>query len=210
MALINEENDMKAWYFSETEKQLRFGDNRQIRKGRTHKIKGDLALCHNGLHSSTNILDALDLGVGTVIWRVEVGGEIIRSDNKLCSTEQTYLWGYDAVDVLRAFARKCALDVVHLWDAPEIVVRYLQTGDESVRAAAGVAAAAATGDDVSNAAGDAARAAAWAAARDAAWATAGAAVRAATGVAAGDAAKAAARDKQTRRLLSMIRKGRTA
>lgn len=31
------------------------------------------------------------------------------------------------------FVRMCALRVIHLWDAPEIVIRYLNTGDESIR-----------------------------------------------------------------------------
>ena len=30
---------------------------------------------------------------------------------------------YDATKVLRSFARKCALDVVHLWEAPSVVKR---------------------------------------------------------------------------------------
>ena len=40
----------------------------------------------------------------------------------------------------REFARWCALQVIHLWDCPEIVRLYLETGDESIRAAAWVAA----------------------------------------------------------------------
>ena len=170
---------MKAWYFSDG-KKLRFGDNRIIKAGRTHKVKGEIVECEHGLHASKNILDALNYAPGSTVWRVELGGEIIQGDDKMAASERTYLWGYDAEPVLRKFARMCALDVIHLWDAPEIVVRYLKTGDESIRDAARTAA----GD----AAGDAARAASW----DAAW----------------DAAWAAARAKQNRRLLHMIRKGR--
>ena len=36
-------------------------------------------------------------------------------------------------DQIRHFSRLCALDVIHLWDAPEVVRRYLETGDESLR-----------------------------------------------------------------------------
>ena len=58
-------------------------------------------------------------------------------------------------EVWRAWARWCALQVIDLWDAPEIVRRYLETGtgDKAIRAAAWAAAGAASG----------------AAARDAAW-----------------------------------------
>jgi hypothetical protein len=55
--------------------------------------------------------------------------------------------------VLREFARWCALSVAHLWDMPDVVRAYLETGDEKIRASA------------SDAASDAAWAAAWAAAR---------------------------------------------
>ena len=82
--------------------------------------------------------------------------------------------------------RRYALAVIHLWDAPDVVRRYLETGDESIRDAARAAAR------------DAAWAAAWAATRDAAWAAARAAARdaarAAARAAAGDAAWDAAGD----------------
>ena len=32
---------------------------------------------------------------------------------------------------LRLFARRCALRVIHLWDAPEVVVNYLNTGNRN-------------------------------------------------------------------------------
>ena len=51
------------------------------------------------------------------------------------STVDNILWYLDEMDLseqqqvaLCGFARKCALDVVPLWDAPEVVVRYLKCG----------------------------------------------------------------------------------
>ena len=67
--------------------------------------------------------------------------------------------GVDVMELLRYFARTQALSVVHLWDAPDIVLDYLMMDDENIRAAAR----------------NAAWAAAWAAARNAAWAAAWAA-----------------------------------
>ena len=147
---------MKAWYFSTEDRKLQHGDGRLIRAGATHKVDCEPVLCHAGLHASKRPIDALRYAPGPIIWRVELGGTIVKGDDKLCATERTYLWGFDATAMLREFARKCALDVIHLWDAPEVVKTYLTTGDESLRAAARDAAWAA------------ARAAAWAAARDAA------------------------------------------
>jgi hypothetical protein len=99
---------------------------------------------------------------------------------------------------MRLFARRVALDVIHLWDAPPIVKEYLETGDESKRAAAWAAARDAAWDAARDAAWaaarDAARAAAWAAAWDTAWDAAWAASRAAARDAARDASMAAARD----------------
>ena len=105
---------------------------------------------------------------------------------------------------VRLFARECASDVLHLWDAPQVVKDYLATGDESIRTAAWTAAWTAAGA----AAGDAARAAAWTAARAAEGAAARAAARAAAwaaaGAAEGDAAWTAARDKQNARLRAYL------
>src|SRR3990167_4616806 len=89
---------------------------------------------------------------------------------------------YDATEVLQSFARKCALDVVHLWEAPPVVRRYLRTGDPKLRAAARDAARAA------------ARATAGGAAWDATWDAARAAARATAGGGAWDAARVVARD----------------
>jgi hypothetical protein len=178
---------MKAWHFvSDT---LR--DGRPVpADGEVLVHEGPLKLCASGLHASKNILDALRYAPGSTICRVEVGGEIIHGNDKLlvCS-ERTILWRVSGERILRKFARMCALDVMHLWDAPDIVVQYLKTGDESIRAAAR--------DAAWDAARAAARAADWAAARaaarDAAWDAARAAARAADRAAARDAAWAAAR-----------------
>ena len=85
--------------------------------------------------------------------------------------------------------------MAHLWDCPDIVRQYLETGDESIREAAHAAAW-----DAARAAAGASLAAAWDATRPAAEAAAGASLAAA------GASLAAACDKQRERLLSMIAK----
>ena len=148
--------------------------------------KGEVVPCESGLHASDHPFDAMQYAKGGKLHLVELGDVIIANGDpvdKVASNKRKIVATIDATEVMRAFARRCALDVLPLWkDAPEIVVRYLKTGDESIRAAARDAAWAAARAAGRDAAWDAARAAAWAAAWDAAWA------------AAWDAAWAAARD----------------
>jgi hypothetical protein len=180
---------MKAWYFSGKDCRLRYGDDRKIEAGAFHTVDYKPILCEQGLHGSKRILDAFEYAPGPIVWRVKLSGDVVVGDDKVAATNREYQWGYDATEVLRRFARKCALDVIHLWDAPNVVVQYLKTGDESLRAAAEAASWAAA---MAAGAGTAARSAARSAARAAAWA----------------AAWAAAREKQNRRLTSMIVGGR--
>jgi hypothetical protein len=74
--------------------------------------------------------------------------------------------------LLQAFARKCALEVAGYWDAPGIVIRYLETGDESLRYAARSAAARYAAESARSAAAryaaESAESAAWSAAQYAA------------------------------------------
>jgi len=210
---------IKAWHFAKEDRRLNYGDDRLIHIGETHTLstaKNRIRVCGWGLHASKRITDALFYAPGPIIYRVELSGIIVTDDNKIAASNRTYLWGFDATDILRAFSRRCALDVIHIWNAPDIVIEYLKTGDDTLRAAAR--------DPAWDAARDAARDPAWAAARtaardparDAAWAAARAAARAAAWDAARTAARAAARaaawdaardemlNKYNRRLTSMI------
>jgi len=174
-----------GWYFSKESRVLRYSDARPIAIGVTHEVDAPIQLCERGLHASVRALDALQYAPGPIVWRVELSGEIKTGDDKCVATHRKYIGGgVDASAVMRAFARRCALDVAHLWDMPPLVRAYLETGDELIRAAAWAAAW--------DAAGAAAKAAAWAAARDAVWDAAGNAARAAALA----AAWAAARDAE--------------
>jgi len=155
---------IKGWWFGTTDRKLLHDDNRNIVIGETHKISGDIVPCQHGLHLSKRIIDALNYAPGSVIYRVVGSGVIIPHGNpvdKYACSERTYIaGGIDISNTLRLFARKCALDVIHLWNPPDIVIKYLKTGDESIRAAAEDAARAAAWDaawDARAAAEDAAR-----------------------------------------------------
>jgi len=167
------------WHFAQVDKdgttRLGYDDNREIKVGETLRVEGAPILCKHGLHASAKLWDALGYANGErlALCRVTLGGTVLHDDDKSVANERTVgtMLDADATEkLLRDFARWCALQVIHLWDAPDIVRQYLETGDESLRAAA------------------------WAAARDAAWAAARSAARAAARDAAGDAAGAAARD----------------
>ena len=158
-------SELTGWHFSTG--RLGYGDNRPIVMGETHTVdvtERKLELCEWGLHASERIIDALRYASGPMVCRVRLHGEILRGDDKACATHRTYIDGIDATGILREFARKCALDVIHLWDAPDVVRRYLETGDELLRAASSAAAL-----DASSAAS---WAASWAASSAASWDTA--------------------------------------
>ena len=174
-----------GWYFSEESRLLRHGDARPIEIGVTHEVDAPIQLCKRGLHASVRAIDALKYAPGPIVWRVELSGEIKTGDDKCVATHRKYIGGgVDASAVIRAFARRCALDVAHLWDMPPLVRSYLETGDESIR--------------------DAARAAAWAAAWDVAPATARATARTAATATARATAWDAARDAQNKHFESML------
>ena len=207
---------IKAWHFAPLNDKgqgyLQYDDGRVIEAGKTYSCKSEPSLCRNGMHGSRSIMDALDYAPGPFVSRVEIWGDVEVDTDKIVGRNRKILWCYDASDVLRRFARLCALDVVHLWNAPDVVVQYLKTGDESLLSAARSAAWAADRDAARSAARDATWAAVWDADRDAAWAASWAAAGAAARDAAWDAAGAAARAaawsaawlRQRRRLTSMI------
>ena len=122
------------------------------RKGRWLKHDGQVIPCESGLHASPTPFDALQYAPGEMLHQVQLRGTIIPHGDpvdKFAASERKIVATIECTPILRLFARRVALDVIHLWDAPQIVREYLETGDESKRAAA--------------------RDAAWAAAWDAAW-----------------------------------------
>jgi hypothetical protein len=129
-----------AWHF--VWKTLR--DGRAIPKDYVTLVhEGELVMCKSGLHASRRLIDALLYATGNTVCRVRCSGKIIEDKDKLVCSDRKILWRINASNLLRQFARKQALTVGHLWDMPDVVRRYLETGDESIRAAAHAAAHAA-------------------------------------------------------------------
>ena len=196
-------------------------DGAPLEVGREYVFDGEPAMCVRGYHASRNVFDALSYAPGPILSWVECKEITDECDDKLVCRRRRVIATIDATDLLLRFARMCALDVVHLWEAPDIVIRYLKTGDEALRDAARIAAwdARSAAWDTGDAARDTrddAREAAWSAAMDAAriaawaaaWNDAMSAARSAAWADALDAARAAARDatrrRQRRRLARMV------
>ena len=178
---------IRAWHWTQVDKTLGYSDGRVVVAGQTLIHEGELVLCEQGLHASTRVLDALLYAPGCYVWRVELSGTIVEGRDKLVASKRKAIWGFDADEVLQDFARRCVLDVIHLWNPPDVMMGFLRTGDRSLVTAAARAAARAAADRAAYAA----------------YAAAGAvAAKARTGAAA-DAA-AVARTEQNRRLTSMV------
>lgn len=143
---------MKGYHF--TNGKLRDGRPLPpIGKWLTHE--GLVVPCESGYHLSKHPFDALLLAPGCVLHRAELEGDLQshgNPPNKYAGRRRRILATIDTTPFLRRFARLCALDVIHLWNAPAIVVRYLRTGDESLRDIAHSAAVEAAADAAANAA----------------------------------------------------------
>lgn len=147
-------------------------------------ITGDLVACENGYHLC---VDAQVIQwLNEAIYEAEFDGERIDNDDKIVVRRARLLRRVETwnADTARTFARWCALQVAHLWNMPDVVRKYLETGDEKIMDAAW------------DASWDAARDASWAAARAASWAAARAAVWDAARAASWDASWDASRDVQ--------------
>jgi len=113
-------------------------DGTMIEPGKRYEVP-KAVICESGFHGSARAIDALQYAPGPWVSKRDID-EVIRGDDKVCGPACVHTEGFDATEILRKFARLCALDVIDLWDSPEIVVRYLKTGDESIRIAARYAA----------------------------------------------------------------------
>lgn len=75
---------MLAWYFSRTDKKLRYNDGRKIVAGKMHTVKNTPVLCEAGLHGSEKVVDALSYAPGSYVWRVDITRKIDKGSDKLC------------------------------------------------------------------------------------------------------------------------------
>ena len=169
---------LQAYHFTDG---YHLRDGQPLEMGREYVFDGEPVMCARGYHASRHVFDALPYAPGATLSWVECREVTEERDDKLVCRRRRVIATIDATELLRKFARLCALDVIHLWNAPDIVIRYLKTGDESIRDAAMAAAWEARSDanaaarsDANVAARNAAKPDARIAARSAAWASASA------------------------------------
>ena len=100
---------------------------------------GPIVPCSSGLHASERVLDALQYAPGPTLHKVILEGELQSHGDpidKYVGRRRKILASIDATNLLRDFARWCALSVIDKWNAPDVVRKYLTTGDEKLRDAA--------------------------------------------------------------------------
>ena len=95
---------MLGWHFCRNDKRLGFEDGRQIRTGRTLKVKPPVILCKHGLHASKRIIDALKYSQGHIICKVKLSGKIIHDTDKSVATERTVIAMVNGERLLHEFA----------------------------------------------------------------------------------------------------------
>lgn len=141
--------------------------------------EGPVIPCESGLHMSIEPFNALQYAPGATLCRVELKGEIIHhGGDKVVGRARRIIARIDATQLLRRFAADLALSVADNWPMPPIVREYLETLDDSKRAAAWSAARAAAWSTSEAARAAAAWLVAWSAAESASQAARESAVRA--------------------------------
>src|SRR5690606_25169930 len=97
---------------------------------------GPVVLRESGLHASRRPGDALQFAPGATLCLVDLDEIVEEERHELVARRRRSVRRVDLTADLRSFACACARDVLHLWDAPDVVRRYLDTGDETLRDAA--------------------------------------------------------------------------
>ena len=97
---------------------------------------GPIVMCLSGLHAGKTPYEALRYAPGPLLHKVNLRGDLTVDTNKVVARSRRIVATIDATNLLRTFARKQALSVIHLWDCPPIMKQYLDTGDASIQSAA--------------------------------------------------------------------------
>ena len=128
---------IKAWHF--VGKTLRDGSSIPS-DGVWLEWNKPLKMCSQGLHASLHPFDALNYAPGHTLCQVIVDGEVIQDKDKLVASKRLIVKRVDFEEQLFLFSRQQALKVADKWNAPDVVVQFLKTGDKNLRDAARFAA----------------------------------------------------------------------
>lgn len=104
---MNTGSALQAWHFISSE-GMTGKDGIKVEPGQTMRVEGKLDVGQNSLHAARRALDALYIGSGPVVCRVEISGEFLEDRERLCARERKCLWMADATKALFEFACRCA------------------------------------------------------------------------------------------------------
>lgn len=127
-----------AWHFCSIKDGIPvLRDGRPLKA--IHQHNGEMVMCSFGLHASRRIIHAVRYAPGPYVCRVQCGGRVMESGDKLVCSWRKVEWGYDATKILRRFA--CEVTSKSLADRGitnihPVIRQYLDTQDESLRNAA--------------------------------------------------------------------------
>jgi len=124
---------MYGYHFALSDLKLGYEDGRKIVVGEKLTVDEDPILYKRGLHASKQPLHACRYASGPVLCRVRLSGQVAHGSDQSVATERRVLWLFSATGLLHHFSRWCAAQVVHLWDAPDVVLEFLRTGNENLR-----------------------------------------------------------------------------
>ena len=93
---------IRAWHCLGVTSRLRYGDNRLVMANHTLEVDADPHIGRSGLHASTDIVTALNLGWGGPLCRVEVSGSVDFACPLMAGTKRKCLWMMNQQDVLKA------------------------------------------------------------------------------------------------------------
>lgn len=97
---------MQAYHFSKADGCTQYS-NEPIVIGKTLEAIGPLVMCENGLHGCKRIIDALRYAPGCLLHFVELSGEILEEEDKVCGRYRKVLSTRDFSRELFAFAKWC-------------------------------------------------------------------------------------------------------
>jgi len=85
--------------------------------------EGEIEICKSGLHFSLHPFDAFSFSPSEAkyLCLVEVEDVVETESDKGVCRRRKIITRIECEELLRSFARWCALQVIHLWDAPPVV-----------------------------------------------------------------------------------------
>src|SRR6266403_1760065 len=102
-----------AWHFLKENGRLAYAPHTLVRVGEWLTVPTPLSICCTGLHASSRLIDALLYAPGPILCRVELCGELIEQEDKLCAQQRRVIAMADATTILHEMACLSAESVLN-------------------------------------------------------------------------------------------------